>query len=570
MHWTVRGGLGLASGAERQIAGCSLLGHTLRRAARIEGIAAIVLICPDGVDLRGAVDGLELALPLKVHPVKREKVIDRFAQCRWTARRWSAASWRGGPGGACIFDELLPAQPLLEGLDAAGAGSAIVLGADWPLLDPALCSRILAQHRENPEAFAMTFSQAPPGLAGVAVGRTVLADLAAHPGTSFGAMLSYRPQRPQADPVGKDVCIGINPQVRQAAWRFVGDCPRGIRLLEAIAAREGGVPEGLAAEAVAAAAVEVAGDGALDELPNHITLELTPQRRASGPATPQYHCTIERPPISVQLARSLIEQVAACGDVTLTLGGLGDALLHPQWAAIVDEARRAGVFSIALETDLLEDDDQLAARLLDSGADVIVPRVNADTAATYREVMGVDAFDRVTRHMENLINIRNRRAAHQPEVPADVPWIIPKMVRCARTLGEIELFFDRWLTYAGHAVIEPEPRPDEHLSASQDAPALRGGLVHITPPPGVLRHRWLSTMTIHSDGTVPSFNEDWLGRDAAGSAAAQPLASLWHTAHQARMRRLAELEAGPAAAGLLSGDMEWSPGRPSPAMVTDR
>src|SRR5690606_20699487 len=124
-------------------------------------------------------------------------------------------------------------------------------------------------------------------------------------------------------------------------------------------------------------------------------------------------------------------------------------------ADIIVAAHMAGVFGIAVETDLLVEPD-VFLRLLDLPVDVVTVRLNADCAATYRRVMGVDRFGDVIKAIETLLNERNRRSADATNtaVQPGVPWIVPRMIKTADNVGDLESFFDRWIYYTRHAVIE--------------------------------------------------------------------------------------------------------------------
>lgn len=509
--------MGLASRVGSRLGGASVLEHAVARAARIERIDAVVLAHRPQERPLELLSRTDLGVPVEAVAVGGWD--DTAAAALHVARRWSPAAWRGGLGGATVFDELLPATPLAEAMDHCSAKAAILLGADWPLLDPGICSGVLALHLEAPEGMKVTFSQAPPGLAGVATSRDLLHELARNRG-SFASILRYNPRVPTPDPIGRDVCFQVAPEVRGCVRRFVYDTPRSAAWIDALAAQRDPAAWDLTATVNA-------NPRAAEGLPALTLLELTPRRTATGPITPQHHVRLDRGDLPVDLAGRIVKQLGAIGDAVLMLGGLGDALLHPQWDAIVAAARDAGVWSIGVQTDLLCD-EPIIDRMLQLPIDVVWVRLNADTPSVYDRVMGVDQFDAVIRRLERLFNARS---AARPRTPG-LPWIVPAMVKTADTLADLEGFWNRWMHYAGHAVLEPATcgaglMPD--LSPVPMAPPRRA-------PCRQLGQR----MTILSDGRVALCDQDWQGAAALGDAMREPLDAIWRRVapavalHQAR------------------------------------
>lgn len=254
--------------------------------------------------------------------------------------------------------------------------------------------------------------------------------------------------------------------------------------------------------------------------PQQVTLELTPHRSVDGPITPQHHARLDREPISTDAALRIVEQLGAIGDVSLTLGGLGDALLHDDWTTIVQAAHAAGVSGICIETDFIVERD-VCQQLLDMPVDVISVRLNADTPESYAAVMGRDAFTVITKNIEWMLNQRNKRSAGA----AGIPWIVPRLIKCSDTIGDMEKFFDRWMHFLGHAVIEPV----------RTGCGLRSGASDLIAEPRRLSCRQITgdrnaggRMTIHSDGAVPHCDEDWHGSTPAGNAFDKPVAEIWN------------------------------------------
>ncbi|MCC7408555.1 MAG: hypothetical protein IT442_10825 [Phycisphaeraceae bacterium] len=524
--------LGLPSQLGARVTGHAVLWHTLSRLARVREVSQIVVVHPAGQDVVSLLAGEKIEKPVSCFPVAAEVYgADKFAEWRRSARKWAIESWRGGLGAMTCYDELLPVEPLLEAMKTHSADAALLVGGDWMVHDPGLADAVMGLHLRFAQGMPMVFTQAAPGLCGIAINQDILGQLRQAPGGTFGAVLGYDPQRPQQDPIGKDVCVQAPPVVRDCGRRMIADTPAGMRMFAWLGERMGG---DLAGASAARLAQEVGEAGAevresWRALPRDVTLELTPRRPATGPITPQHHVTLDRPDMAADAAMAVVRQLGADQDTVLTLGGLGDGLLHPDWAAIVGAARQAGVLGVAIETDLRVDDATLD-RLLEVPVDVISVRLNADSPAVYQAAMGFDDYPEMLTRIEKLLNARNRRAAEEDGV-AGVPWIVTRLIKTAGTLEDMEMFFDRWTHYCGHAVIEPATPGRGNggdLMADQ-------GPVRMAPPKRFACRQLAGRMTILSDGRVALCDQDWTGEGAIGRVGDGPsLTETWAQAHRAR------------------------------------
>jgi hypothetical protein len=225
--------------------------------------------------------------------------------------------------------------------------------------------------------------------------------------------------------------------------------------------------------------------------------------------------------------------------VALTLGGLGDALLYESWEPVAVAARQAGVLGIAIETDLLTEHAVLD-RLLETPVDLVSVRLNADSPETYQRVHGIDGYKRV---LDNIAHLMNRRGDREQQwTPAAgparhaLPWIVPRFLKTVETLPEMETFFDRWVHFTGHAVLDPPctgQGPNGPIM-----PVL--GPVPMAPPKRRPCRQLGLRMTIHSDGRVARCDQDWLGVGAAGVAGDTDIAGLWHSLDPLRALHAAE------------------------------
>ncbi len=524
--------LGLRAQMDDRIGDATVLEHTVRRAASIKRVEKIVLVHPPGQDPMSLLDPgkLKVTKPVVTHTAPGG-LNDRNTP-RWvTARQWAQPHWRGGLGGACSYDELLPPGPLADAMRAHEAESAIVVRGDWCLFDPVYADKQLDMLHQNVKAMKMIFTQAPPGLSGIAVSQAIL-DQLCEGSVGFGDVLAYNPVQPHIDPVGRDVNCPIPPQVRDTVERLIYDTPRSIAMIQAIAERLGDKTASASAEHVTQTCQAIREDEPSMRyrwLPGLVTLELTPRREVAGPITPHHHVTFNRPDIDTDLAVRIVEQIGENesgnqgSDVTLMLGGLGDALLHPEWERIVSAAKEAGVMSIGVETDLLCDRAELE-RVLSAPIDLVKVRFNADTGETYKKVMGADRYGQVLNNIEWLYNERIKRAGEGADAKSAMPWLVPSMVKTVETLPEMESFFDKWTHYMGHALIEPACEGCGLMPAQSPVPM---------QPPDRKGCRQISRrISILSDGMVARCDQDWLGRAPMGDTYSQTLIDIWRDSQQ--------------------------------------
>jgi Iron-sulfur cluster-binding domain len=533
--------LGLRARLGDRFGDVTVLGHTVCRAASIPRVEKIVLLHPPGQDPLSLIDTGSIDKPVTTH-MDPGCLTDAHTARRVAARKWAQPNWRGGLGGATCYDELLPPGPLADALEANGGEAAYIVRGDWCLFDPGYAQRQLDLLFEDVQAMKMIFTQAPPGLSGIAVGLEVLQQLR-DGAAGFGDILAYNPKTPQIDPVGRDVNCPIPATVRDCTERFIYDTPRCVALIGDIAQHLGGALSSADAAAVtdACRAVQANDPGmAYRWLPRMVTLELTPRREATGPITPQHHVTFDRPDMDSDLAIRIVEQLGeegsgggvdsggagrksggGGGDVTLLLGGLGDAMLHPRWDDIVLAAHGAGVFSVGIETELLCGRDELA-KLLELPLDLVKIRFNADTAETYHKTMGTDGFKTVLDNIQWLYNERLRRVedpANHPGARALMPWLMPSMVKTVDTLPEMESFFDKWTHYLGHALIAQACDGCGLMPAMSPVP--------MQPPDRQPCRQVAKRMSILSDGTAALCDQDWLGRAPIGDTRTHPLIDIW-------------------------------------------
>lgn len=434
-----RSGLGLPRDLSRPVHdGRNALQLTLARIDRCERIDRVVLVTDRADQVRALAGGAPGQRRVKIHEADLGPWRAR-ARAVGVSRLYGPGCWRGSIGGLTVYDEVLDPAVLGPALREFGLDAAVVVGPDWPLVDPALLDALVERHQERPGQHRLVFSQAAPGLGGVLMARGLMEELAAARAgagmfASVGGLLGYIPVAPQPDPIAKPTCIPASAAARDLGVRLIADSRARARQIEDVMRTLG--PDALATPAgrIAEAWRELRPGPSH----RHAVMDLTIARGGrAGPATPME-----------VLEHRLADMRGDAEDVVVTLGAIGDPLLHPDWPGAVRAAKRAGFAAVHLRTELPHGPADSPA-LLACGADVISIDLHARSARAYRDLTGRDGLEEAEKGVRALLAGRDGPGS---------PWILPRITRRDRVYDELEGFYDAWLMEAGACVIDPLPR----------------------------------------------------------------------------------------------------------------
>ncbi|MFM7134160.1 MAG: radical SAM protein, partial [Planctomycetota bacterium] len=436
------------------------------------------------------------------------------------------------------YDEILAPKPTLAAMERFGITAAILVGPDWPLVTVVGedgCDALVRRHRTRPEILRIAFNQSPPGLSGILLERSLVAELARggrH--ATVGWLLAYEPSRPQQDPISKDVCVQIDHVVRRSLVRAVFDTPRNmIRMRRAIepGLDAGSGVSGLDPRAAIALLERQLFDTVPYFTPQQVIVELNTGRQGSGAASPHRMGSVQRSVMTERRFARLVEQLGESRDTVMTFGGAGDPLMHPDAARFIRMAKDAGVRAVHLRTELVAGPATIDA-IVEAGVDVVSVELDADSSECYRRMHGVDRHASVLANIERLLGARRGFGGAGGGAIA-VPWIVPRLQRRLESFDDIEPFFDRWQHLLGTPVLEGPPPFDDSPETPLDP------LASARAPGRAMWREMLRRMVVLSDGTVPLSELDLRGDRIFSSVERAPLLQLWRdlVARRKQIRR---------------------------------
>jgi hypothetical protein len=421
------GGLGQRRDLARPWAdGRTLLSHTLSRLASVQGLTAGVLLLSDN-----PARAMQLAAPfhpsLTIHAaqIDGQHLRDR-ARAVGRARLWSRHAWRGGLANLSIFDEAYAPRLLAPLLEIHNLDAAMLVHADWALLDPALAQRVLDRSNERPDAHLLTFTQAAPGLSPCVLARSIIDESArvGGPFATIGGLLGYIPVAPQADPIVKPVCPSIDTALRDCLARLIPDSAARFDQLRS-------------------------GAGTTDHA--RWVSTLADQDRCPSPEVAHITASQWRSPAALVQCLSHLWDGLIPTDAAVTIDARGDTDPH-HTAELIHACRQAGLLGVHVRTELRGGDGE-ARTLLAADPCVISVDLHALTHETHETITGRSTLAQTIAGVELLAQASQPQAHGLPD-----RWVVPRITRRTQTLEEIEPFYDRWLLTTGACVIDP---PDQ-------------------------------------------------------------------------------------------------------------
>jgi hypothetical protein len=432
------------------------------------------------------------------------------------ARRWSDG-WRSPLMQSAAFDQGLHAPASLKVLDFFGrADGIIVVDPASALIDPQLLVALVDQAKSHPGQ-EFYFLASPPGLSAALLTRACLQRLAQNPGAFPGRGLHYHPDRPGGDPISSAAAAPVATVVARSAQRYLIDDAAQ----EQLARQAGLLPASGAmdAESVVRRWSAAAGSGETP-LPRDLRIDLTARRNTRPVFVPP---PVSTPEATLPEIRAVLDGlrdpnhsgVGFTSATRLTLGGLGDPLLHPQCAEVVEAAADRGV-PVCIESDLVGVGGDILERLVSGPLDLLLVHLPAATRRVYAAVMGTDALDEVLGNLQRLLSMRGGRLS---------PIVIPVFTKLGANapgggnVAEMEAWYDHYLRQLGHAIIDAPSTfagrlPD--LSAADMTPSARRAC-----------RRLNSRMTLRADLSMPVCELGLQPASPGASARSVPLPLLW-------------------------------------------
>ncbi|HMO26198.1 MAG TPA: hypothetical protein PKB10_08000, partial [Tepidisphaeraceae bacterium] len=334
-----------------------------------------------------------------------------------------------------------------------------------------------------------------------------LAESNLHP----GRLLAYQPARPQRDAIATDAAINVPTLVARTSHRFTLDSDRQIARIEASTLSLNGTLAMTAAEQLVQ---RVSSADRIDAMPREVTLELT-TRRSVRPIYSAAQLPIARSDMTLDIARTIIDQLAHADDTRLVLAGVGDPLLSPIVADVIACARSRGIESIAIETDLLAVNSETLDAISGGKVDIVSVMIPAISQETYGRIMGAP---RLAEAIENLKTLLMKRQ----QGSRGVPIVVPTFVKCRENLHEMESWYDQWINALGAAVIRGPSTCGGKLPDVSVSP--------MSPPTRRACGRINQRLTILSDGAIVPCEEDVLGSQMLGRAGVDRIADVWQQA----------------------------------------
>lgn len=451
------GGLGTSRTLAAQVlsdgaGGLNVLQTTLTRIDASEQTDGITLVTTDAACARELIGAIELTHPVEIVEVDASIVRDH-TQRVGRARMQSSSSWRGSLGMLSVFDEATHPSLFADIMASKGIDAAAVVGADWAMIDPALVDEIVTRFRALNSDKRIAFSQASAGLGTMVVDRETMESLRDaselngrrnHLAT-LGALISYLPTAPQADPIVRGVCVQVHPELRDAGVRAIADSAQRV---DAIRGAYASITDPLGADALMCA--QELRETSKVRLPRTLVLETCTGRLIAGTWGAWKRGkvdTVERKPIEMSAAHQLMRELGmGREDACIVFDGAGDPLMHPGALDLVTLAKEDGIACVEMRTDLMREGVD-AAELIESGVDILSVDIISDDPIVYQELAGVDGYERVFDRLQSI---------HDANADGSI-WLAARMTRCEQTLEQIESFYDKWLLLSGGAIIDPVP-----------------------------------------------------------------------------------------------------------------
>ena len=202
----------------------------------------------------------------------------------------------------------------------------------------------------------------------------------------------------------------------------------------------------------------------------------------------------------------------------------GEPLLNPRAIDMIEYACGRNVADAShLSTNGFFLSEDICRRLIRSGLQSVSISIDAVDKASYKRIKGVDAYEKVTGNVENLIRLKN-------ELRSPTPLIRPKFIPMKDNSEQMSLFRERW-RHADDVIISDFI----FWPGYQEAGAQHTGK-SVRLASNICTFPW-SSIVINYDGAVALCCNDFDEKLVYGNLNSQSIYQLWHTPRLQAVRK---------------------------------
>lgn len=163
----------------------------------------------------------------------------------------------------------------------------------------------------------------------------------------------------------------------------------------------------------------------VDDFPLHLDIDVTTYCNLRCPMCPRtlinkHGDTLKNEYLSFETYIKVIDEGAVSGLCAVNLNFLGEPLLHPQIAQMVDYAHSKGILDIMMHTNATLLTPKLSGLLIDAGLNHIHFSLDAATENTYSKIRVGGNFKNVVENIKTFRKIRNEKKSALPIMRAQM------------------------------------------------------------------------------------------------------------------------------------------------------
>lgn len=517
--------LGTRSRLTDELCGETVLRRTVNRVLRAKKIAATYVLSPaDQVERCQKLLEGSSAIVQAFHAE-----LPTWRRLVQTARKWSLDGWRGGIGGTTDFDEYTDCRLLAGLLENVQADAVISLPAAAPVIDPELIDKMIDHNIKNQEGSRLTFTQAPPGLAGIILNTEMVKELA-EKNIPVGWVFTYKPDTPQKDLLFQTCALDLEPQVRYAAGRLIADTDRSMQRLADLLNDHPDPDRVTVGRWLHKNEYET-----IEPLPREVEIELTTDDPyPDNILRPRGSRVQSRGPIDPMIVQNIVEELSRYDDSLVVLGGFGDPLLHPEFISILQrlavvrgDHQQKSIYGVCVRTTAVNLTDELIDAMITYRVDVLNVTLDAWSPELYSQLQSPSNPSAVDLH---AVTERLERVAQMREEKKSVaPVVVPEFTKSRDNVMELDDFHDGWLRKMGAVTISGY----SHCAGQCEDRRV----INMAPPTREGCRRIRSRCVVLADGRVTMCDQDFNGLQSIGQLGEQSLEQIWRGANFENIRK---------------------------------